>query len=363
MTRGFDLGTFVNPQQMAHGNIPMGKPKLAPPPMARQVAPPPPRAQDERPVDPAYIAAIMEGRMTKEQAQNQTAANSGGKGRRAARQSQAAPTKSYSPDFKSMPVSPMGYQPEGMHVKENFQGNSGARDYGAGQGHGHFNEPSAGMTDSPIGMAEVRRYGGGGNPSAPMAPAMSPGAYTNPEALAATKEFLADKMNRIKGFDLVAEARGKKPSGGFVDFNPITEDEDDPILSPLSNRRINFNQSGIFEVVITEDDNGLKSYDVVSPHGTTIAKDMSLHEAAEALTMCFNRGLFVNSVVVRNIIDADYAYTISRREAAKAKSLYESAKKKGNEAKAEEYARKFDEYRIKAKKAQSILQEALSGRR
>lgn len=240
-----------------------------------------------------------------------------------------------------------GYLPPPPQINggiHNMNQGAGSRDKFAGQGDG---------TDSPIGAMYAKQFGGGGamNASTNYMP-----MHSDPSSQAADQAVGAVQLKEMR-----TKAAKYDPWGAMDGGQGLSSDEefDDPILGNLDSKRINFNTSGVYEAVESSNAS-VKGFDVMNPNGVVVAKDMLLREAAEALAMCFNRGIYINSLAVRNIIDADLVYGQSRNEAAKYKNLYEKYKNNsGAQDKAREAERRFEEFKTKALKAKELLKNAL----
>ncbi len=74
---------------------------------------------------------------------------------------------------------------------------------------------------------------------------------------------------------------------------------------------------GSWEIIINEDDQGLKNFDVTNIHtGEPIATELSLYDAAHGIARALNEGEMINSNRVRNILAAEFDYVRARQNAA-----------------------------------------------
>lgn len=81
---------------------------------------------------------------------------------------------------------------------------------------------------------------------------------------------------------------------------------------------------------------GAQYYSVVNKHtGETLAHELSLYEAAHGLVRMLNQGKFFNSACVRDLLEAEAAYTSQRIDAVRYHRMLKSAERKGDGHKAQ----------------------------
>jgi hypothetical protein len=113
---------------------------------------------------------------------------------------------------------------------------------------------------------------------------------------------------------------------------------------------------GSWEIIINEDDQGLKNFDVTNVHtGEPIAVALTVYDAALAITRHLNEGRTINSREIREILNTEASYDSSRQDAAIFRSRMESSQHIGNKTRAAVMEARYVESLEKAKTARVKL--------
>lgn len=96
---------------------------------------------------------------------------------------------------------------------------------------------------------------------------------------------------------------------------------------------------GIYKIQVALDESrlaGRQYYSVVNAAtGETLAHELSLYEAAHALVRMLNQGMYFNSQPVRQLMEAEAAYTSHRIDAIRYNRMARRAIQEGNQSRAE----------------------------
>jgi hypothetical protein len=112
---------------------------------------------------------------------------------------------------------------------------------------------------------------------------------------------------------------------------------------------------GSWEIIVNENDQGLKSFDVTNVHtGEPIATDLSLYDAAHGIVRALNEGLMINSSRVRDILSAESEYERARQNAAEFRERGRVLESRGDQ-RAAVMEDRFDVALSQAKDARSRL--------
>jgi hypothetical protein len=113
---------------------------------------------------------------------------------------------------------------------------------------------------------------------------------------------------------------------------------------------------GSWEIVINEDFQGLKSYDVTNIHtGEPIATALTVYDAALGIARNLNEGQAINSPAIRDILNTEATYDASRQDAALFRTRMEASERMGNGNRASIMEARYIEALDKAKGARVRL--------
>ncbi len=114
----------------------------------------------------------------------------------------------------------------------------------------------------------------------------------------------------------------------------VEKSESSPDLFEALNTEITEDGIKIYEWTIEtqEDDNGLKSYNVLSETSKPIAAGLHLYDVAYGIVKHLNEGKFINDQKVLDLLRYDSEYADARSSARYYKHMYESGKNPHKEA-------------------------------
>jgi hypothetical protein len=127
----------------------------------------------------------------------------------------------------------------------------------------------------------------------------------------------------------------------------VTESRIDPQLSEaIHTTKTNSGvKVGSYQIMIKEDPKrlaGKQYYGIYhTKSGDIIANDLTLYETALSVVKQLNNGKYVNSLIIRNLFDADNRYTAHRTDAIRFKLRIKEAEAHGDASKSEIYESRY----------------------
>jgi hypothetical protein len=209
-------------------------------------------------------------------------------------------------------------------------------------------------------MADLIRIINAGSSNSPekapamrQAPSMGPGLMSGPEV-----DAKADMKRILETF----YGQGS-PSDNLKQRATVDRELREALITEATT---NGTKMGSWEIVTQQDDNGLKSFDIVNVHtNEAIATDLSLYDAAFGIVRTLNEGGAINSPKVRDILVTEAEYARMRQNAAnfrdRVKQYSKNVLNEGVENKLELAKSRYSDALSRAKMARSRIEKLVKG--